>query len=179
MTVTHKQSLSFRIKIEPSDMVALSRAVRAKKLSTILILLVMALASIIAGIQITLFFFPGYDFIAFLVAFDISGALLLVLFFLFRKIMIRRNFDLGDLHTFSEKETTFDSRGIHSCNEYLDSFMDWRAVSDIRRGKAHIFVFLNKIQAYILPFRVLPSDLSPDDVLEKFQSWHSVAKGGA
>lgn len=69
----------------------------------------------------------------------------------------------------------FDSSGLRVRREGIDSFVHWSQVRSVTVAPAHLFVWIDRFQAFVLPLRDLPADLTADSVRRQIEQWGAAA----
>src|SRR5262249_39505985 len=93
----------------------------------------------------------------------------------FRDQILRRLYG-KDSYAFEKRHYAFDARGMRITTAHSESFAVWPAISQIDRAPAHIMLMLpGNVQGYVIPFRLLPSPLKPDDAVKQLRDWHARA----
>jgi hypothetical protein len=170
--------LAFDVKLEPADLVALHRRV-ARRSKAVPVTIVLVFISFFAAAMITMQFYPHANLTPGIVM--LYGALIIyiVLRLAFRDLIYRKAYG-RDSYAFDTRRYAFDERGMRITAPYTESAAAWPAISTIEKTSAHIMLLLpGNTQGYVIPFRVLPPGLKPDDVAQQLRDWHARAVAGA
>jgi len=61
--------------------------------------------------------------------------------------------------------------GIHTARDDAEWTTRWTALRDVTRTETHVFLWVDRAMAYILPLRDLPADVDADAVLQSVADW--------
>lgn len=74
---------------------------------------------------------------------------------------------------YEECRYTFDSHGIRTTSPRLDAFTRWSVVHSATSTAEYLYLWVDRMQAYIVPWRVLPTGISRNDLLAAVERWRS------
>lgn len=81
---------------------------------------------------------------------------------------------------FDECRYVLGPEGIHVTRSNLEGFTRWAAVRSITGTAEHLFLWIDRTQAHVIPVRALPGGVLPADLLATMERWRGekVAEAG-
>lgn len=92
------------------------------------------------------------------------GVLMLSVFFIFVPIMRRWNYHRLDLDG-KTIHISIDDEGVRSAQQGVKGAFEWNAFSRFSSTRQHAFLWINGLQALIMPFDAFKSDVERDTFL--------------
>lgn len=70
----------------------------------------------------------------------------------------------------------FDPTGLRVRRRGIDSFAHWSQVKSVTATPEHLFLWIDRFQAFVLPLRDLPAGLNTDGVRRQIERWTDAAE---
>ena len=70
----------------------------------------------------------------------------------------------------------FDSTGLRMHRQGIDSYAHWSQLKGITATAEHLFFWIDRFQAFVLPLRDLPADMTADAVRQQIGQWMEAAR---
>lgn len=103
-------------------------------------------------------------------------AVLLIVLKLFGRRM-RSEYVSDNQHFLREKEIRIDEAGIRETSDVSDSWYGWKGVDRLQKTGEYILLFIDKMQAFVIPIRNFPSSEQADRFYDQALAFWKAATG--
>ena len=80
---------------------------------------------------------------------------------------------------YDEFRYVFDSDGIRMIRPGVEALTRWSAVRSVTSSAAHLYLWIDRMQAHVIPTRALPAGTLPADLLATVERWRGGGMTGA